>query len=112
MKSSAEDKAPYVAIMFESDKHDGKKRYVKLLKGRFSVSQETINTKGDSVEFQLPQITGKFVARESDKMWKLTHDETGTNDTTAEKWYNYVESAATTFKPAGDAKKFGKYLGK
>lgn len=97
LQSSASDKAPYVAIMFESEKHDGKNRYVKLLKGRFSVSQETINTKGDSVEFQLPQITGKFVAREYDKMWKLTHDETGANDTTATNWYNYVEGSDTTF---------------
>ena len=95
MSSKGGDKAPYVAIMFESDKHDGKTRYIKLLKGRFSDSQETVNTRGDSVEFQLPQISGTFVTREADKEWKRTYDQTGTDTTVASNWYKYVDGSET-----------------
>lgn len=96
MDSKAGDKAPYVAIMFESEKHDGKLRYVKLLKGRFTETQETINTKGDNVEYQIGQISGKFVAREFDGAWKRTYDQTGTDTTIADGWYTNVESSGTT----------------
>lgn len=74
MLSKGTDSAPYVAIMFESEKHDGATRYVKLLKGKFSVSQETTNTKGDSIEYQIPQLSGTFVTRKFDSAWKFTAD--------------------------------------
>lgn len=89
MVSKGSDSAPYVAVMFESEKHNGETRYVKLLKGKFSESQETINTRGDSIEYQVPQITGTFVARTNDSAWKRTMD--STNTTVATTWYASVE---------------------
>lgn len=89
MVSKGSDSAPYVAIMFESEKHNGEIRYVKLLKGKFSESQETINTRGDSIEYQVPQITGTFVSRTNDSAWKHTRDTTDTAVATA--WYASVE---------------------
>ena len=90
MISKGGDSAPYVAIMFESDKHNGETRFVKLLKGKFSESQETINTRGDSIEYQLPQISASFVARTYDGAWKKTFDTTDTSVTSS--WYTCVES--------------------
>ena len=89
MISKGSDSAPYVAIMFESEKHNGETRYVKLLKGKFSESQETINTRGDSIEYQIPQITGTFVSRTNDSAWKYTQDSTDT--TVATSWYASVD---------------------
>lgn len=88
MISKGSDSAPYVAIMFESEKHNGEIRYVKLLKGKFSESQETINTRGDSIEYQVPQITGTFVSRTNDSAWKHTQDTTDTAIATS--WYASV----------------------
>lgn len=88
MISKGSDSAPYVAIMFESEKHNGETRYVKLLKGKFSESQETTNTRGDSIEFQIPQITASFVARQNDGAWKHTRDTTDTAVATS--WYASV----------------------
>lgn len=82
------DIAPYVALMFESDKHDGGIRCVKLLKGRFAPNQETINTKGENMEYQVPSMTGTFVARLSDGAWKKVKDYAAGADTSD--WYASV----------------------
>ena len=82
------DTAPDVAILFESDKHDGGTRCVKLLKGKFAPSQETINTKGDNLDYQVPQITGTFVSRQSDGAWKIVKDFAKGADTSS--WYTSV----------------------
>jgi len=73
-KSSDPSNSAYVALLFESDKHDGGTRCVKLLKGRFTPSQETINTKGENLEYQVPRLEGTFVARQSDGAWKMVKD--------------------------------------
>lgn len=100
MVSKGDDSAPYVAIMFESDKHNGETRFVKLLKGKFSESQETINTRGDSIEYQLPQITASFVARAYDGAWKKTFDTTDTS--VASSWYTNVESVKNENEGSGE----------
>lgn len=73
-KSSDSSGAAYVALLFESTKHNGGTRCVKLLKGRFAPTQETINTKGENLEYQNPRIEGTFVARLSDGAWKKVKD--------------------------------------
>ena len=82
------DSAPYVALLFESEKHNGGTRCVKLLKGKFAPTQETINTRGDSIEYQVPQLEGVFVARLSDKAWKKVQDFDEGSDTAT--WYTSV----------------------
>lgn len=85
----ASDSPPYVAILGESEKHDGTTRYFKLLKGKFNETQETINTKGENVEFTTPKLEGSFVARDYDKKWKVILDSTDT--AVASSWYASVE---------------------
>ena len=82
------DTAPDVALLFESQKHDGGIRCVKLVKGKFAPSQEQINTKGESLEYQVPQITGTFVSRQSDGVWKIVKDVAKGSSTS--EWYNSV----------------------
>ena len=89
MICKADDEAPDVAIMFKSKKHDGQTRYVKLLKGKFAEVQQTINTKGDNIEYQLNSLEGNFVAREFDKQWKRIAD--AENDSLDSTWFASVE---------------------
>lgn len=74
LTAKGSDTAPDVALLFESEKHNGGIRCVKLVKGKFAPSQETINTKGENLEYQVPQLTGTFVSRQSDGAWKITKD--------------------------------------
>ena len=81
------DSAPYVALLFESEKHGGGIRCVKLMKGKFAPSQETINTKGENLEYQVPQLEGTFVADENG-VWKKIKDYDKGADTAS--WYTSV----------------------
>lgn len=88
LTAKGSDTAPDVALLFESEKHDGGTRCVKLVKGKFAPSQETINTKGESLNYQTPQLVGTFVSRQSDGAWKITKDFAKGADTTS--WYSSV----------------------
>lgn len=74
LMAKSSNSAPYVMLMFESETHEGKNRCVKLLKGKFSPTQETINTRGGSLEYQTAKLAGSFVARQYDGGWKLVKD--------------------------------------
>lgn len=92
MIAKASDTAPYVALLFESKKHNGETRYVKLLKGKFAPTQETLQTKGESVEYTTPRLEGRFVAREYDGAWKRIADSDNTESATViSSWYTSVE---------------------
>ena len=89
---AASDAAPYVAILFESERADGGVRFVKLLKGKFADGQETIATKGENVEYTTPQLTGTFVCRQSDGAWKMVADaaDAASAATTRASWFSAV----------------------
>ena len=89
MVSKTDDESPYVAIMFESKQTKGAIQYEKLLKGKFSESQETFNTKGENINYQLHSLEGSFVARAHDGEWRKTTVSTDT--TLATTWYASVE---------------------
>lgn len=92
LAQKASDTAPYVALMFESKKHNGNTRYVKLLKGKFAPTQETLQTRGESVEYTTPKLEGRFVAREYDGEWKRIADSDNTESATIiASWYTSVE---------------------
>ena len=84
--SKGSDVAPYVGIAFESETSTGAIRCVKLLKGKFTPSQESIQTKGEQINFQVPKIEGSFVARQSDGGWKIEKDVVVGTDTAD--WYS------------------------
>ena len=93
MENNVNDIAPDVAIMFESLKANGKKRFVKLLKGKFQEPDDTNKTKEDKISFQTQKISGKFVIRQFDGAWKKTTDEDATDyvSATGAAWYTSVE---------------------
>ena len=93
MISSGDDKAPDVALLFESKKRGGGIRYVKLLKGKFQEPAENPKTQTDSPEYVTPTLEGTFVNRQFDKIWKKTADSTNPAFTGAAKWYQSVEES-------------------
>lgn len=101
MTSAAGDVAPYVAILFEGLKANGKKKFVKLLKGKFAIPNDSYETKKDSVTFQTDKISGKFVIRDYDSKWKYTAEEDAA-DYVAEvgaNWFTAVEADADVVAP-------------
>ena len=83
--SKSSDVAPYVGLAFESQKGEGGIRCVKLFKGKFAPSDESYNTKGENIEYQVPQIEGTFVARQSDGAWKMIKD--FASGASTDEWY-------------------------
>ena len=57
------DVAPDVALMFEAPMRGGDILAVKFYKGKFNETQETINTKGENMEYQVPKLEGIFTSR-------------------------------------------------
>ena len=75
LKRKAGDVPPWVAIGFRTLKSNGKYRYYWLNKGKFALPEEDLQTKGDSIEFQTPTISGSFVKRNCDDEWQRVGDE-------------------------------------
>jgi phi13 family phage major tail protein len=82
LSKAATDVAPWVAVGFRSLKSDGSYRYFWLTKGKFSVQEEDIETKGDSINFQTPTINGSFAKRTADDKWELTADSSNAESAT------------------------------
>jgi phi13 family phage major tail protein len=87
--------APYVALGFRAPLSGGGYRYVWLSKGKFSIPEDQYNTKGDKVEFQTKSISGQFVTREFDKVWKVEVDSNDVTDPTViDGWFTTVYQPA------------------
>ena len=84
----ASDVAPYCAVMFEVLLGNGKKRCVKLYKGKFAEPNDQANTRGENVEFQTSEATAAFVQLKNNQMYKSTKDFDVDADTSA--WYASV----------------------
>lgn len=63
------DDPPYMAIGFRAKKANGMYKYIWLYKVKFAIPSENYQTKGDSIEFTTPEITGQFIKR-PDGLWK------------------------------------------
>lgn len=96
MSYKSTDTPPYVCIMFESLKSNGKRRFVKMLKGKFSEPEENYQGKEEKVTWNTPKIVGHFVVRDFDKAWKRVADEDaeGFEETTGSDWYKNVDPTA------------------
>ncbi|MFS1511754.1 major tail protein [Chengkuizengella sp. SCS-71B] len=93
----SDDQAPYVALGFNSPTSDGQNQYVWLYKGKFELPEANYKTKGESIEYQTPTITGKFIKREFDNAWKATvmSGDAGVSATVIMNWFTgvYKETA-------------------
>lgn len=92
LTKKASDQPPYVAIAYRSLKSNGAYRYTWLLKGKFAESEQNNQTKGDSIEYQTPTITGAFVKRDYDDAWQVEADSDDETiaDATITGWFTAV----------------------
>jgi phi13 family phage major tail protein len=90
MIRKSSDVPPWLAVGFKSLKSNGKYRYTWLAKGKFGLPEQSNETKGDSVSFQTPTVTGSFVKRECDDEWERHIDEDTAGYTAAQgtNWFN------------------------
>ena len=92
---SAQDKPPYFAIGFKSEKSDGKFRYVWLFKCRAKPISETFATKeGKTVTRQTPEVEFTAIKRTHDGHWQAVADE-GENGFTATNAAAFLSSVYT-----------------
>lgn len=82
--------APYLALGFRGTKENGKSRFVWLFKGRFQIPEENWQTKEDTPAFQEPTITGTFIRREYDKLFKVVGDEDVSGFNASATWFDAV----------------------
>ena len=95
MTVTSEDTAPYFAVMFETTKRNGKKRFVKFLKVQFSEPSETAQTKEEGISYNTPSMTAVAIYR-SDKKVLLQADEEadGYTASVGESWYTSVDAVS------------------
>lgn len=94
------DIPPWVAVGFKSLKSNGSYRFTWLVKGKFGLSEQNNQTKGDSVAFNTPTISGSFVKRDCDDEWERHIDQDHPNYVASmgTNWFNnpYGGTADTT----------------
>lgn len=95
---SSEDTAPYFALMFETNKQNGKKRYVKFTKVQFSEPDENAQTKEEKITYNTPQMTATAVYRTSDHVALVQADEEaeGYTDEVGANWFTMAAAAPST----------------
>lgn len=74
LKQSSEDIPPYVAVGMSVKKSNGADRYIWYLKGKFTAPDENNQTKADSINWNTPTITGNFLKRDCDNLWRVSID--------------------------------------
>ena len=90
MFTSKDDVAPYFAIMYQSDKRNGKARYHKFYKVQFQEPETTNKTKEENIEFNYPTIKATAIYRLSDgRAYAYGDDEDP--DFNASTWYGAVD---------------------
>ncbi len=66
---SADDQAPYIALMVEKTLSGGVKEYLTLFKGKLSIPEDKAKTKEGKTEYQTVPISGTFMPLENG-IWK------------------------------------------
>jgi len=92
MTASKDDVSPYFAVMFESTKKNGKKRFCKFFKVQFNEPDENPQTKAENISYNTPTLGAKAIYRTADGLSYRQADEEATGFTaeTAAAWYMEV----------------------
>ena len=92
MTVTSEDTAPYFAVMFETTKRNGKKRFVKFLKVQFSEPSETAQTKEEGISYNTPSMSAVAIYRNDKKaIYQADEEADGYVSTTGANWYASVD---------------------
>lgn len=78
------------AVMFQSRRSDGSNEYRVMYKVKFSIPEDTYHTKGDSVEYQTPTITGKALALDFNNKFDAMLVGNEDNKSITDQWFTAV----------------------
>lgn len=96
---SKDDLAPTLALGFKSKKHNGKYRFVWLLKGKFEMASDEYDTEAEKPSPKSAKLKGTFFSRNFDGNYRFIadEDEVGIDPTILAAWFTAVpdEPAAT-----------------
>ena len=70
-----DDLAPTLALGFKSKKHNGKYRYVWLLKGKFELAGDEYDTEAEKPQPKSSKLKGTFYSRDFDGNFRFIADE-------------------------------------
>jgi len=88
---SAQDAAPYVALLYRAMRPDGTYQYCVLYKGKFKlVGRNSETKKKGGVTFQTPSLSADFIARDSDGQFEYYVNETEESKDEVAAWYDDV----------------------
>lgn len=92
------DIAPYVALLYRRRMANGKYRYAIIYKIRFAPSDEDIETKGESITYQTPVLTGTALQLESNALsqFSVTEGDPGVETSFLSSFFDSV------YKPDAD----------
>ena len=92
-----------VAIGFRAMKANGKYRYTWLLRVTFAPPGENVQTKGESITYTTPSVTGTFsdqVKKAADghhyHQYKMDEDSESADKTTIQSWFTKVQEPSVT----------------
>ena len=95
--SASENDSQPVAVGFRAQKPDGRYRYFWVYRVKFGIPSANLQTKGDSITFQTPEIQGTIMRRnkldaQGKHPWKaeVTEGDTGVSAGTIDSWYDEV----------------------
>ncbi len=87
LRERATDSPPYVAFGYERTMSNGKRRFVWLTKGKFIPGSTDSQTKEGTVTFQPDKLTGTFVKRAYDDVWRMRANEDDEEFSGANEWF-------------------------
>ncbi|MBD7937135.1 phage tail protein [Cytobacillus sp. Sa5YUA1] len=92
LMDSEDDRPPYGALMFRSEKANGAYRYTVLYKGKFTPPETNYETKQETPTFQTPTVNGRFLRRQSDNQigGQVDEDGEGVSATIIDNWFKSV----------------------
>lgn len=77
--ASADDQAPYVALLYKANLSSGGYRYGVLYKGQFTLPQDSAKGQEGKVAYQTPSIAATFQPTINNDMWEYHVDSTDAN---------------------------------
>lgn len=100
---SSEDVPPYVAVGMSVKKSNGADRYIWYLKGKFTAPDDNNQTKADSINWNTPTITGNFLKRDCDNLWRaaIDTDDAKVSTTVKNNWFTDVNAFKAVPTPPG-----------
>lgn len=77
--ASADDTAPYIALLYKANKSNGKSRYGVLYKGKMELPDDSAKGAEGKTDFQTPEMKSTFQPLQNNGMWKYQVDEDDPN---------------------------------